>query len=108
MPVTYADVWEFGCATATCSGGRLVTVISALLRISISLRRRAPVDAIRSRVAASFPGGDILIGEVGCRAREGCGRGLPSPANQALVRRRDGAGARQELPGQPHRSLDQP
>ncbi len=44
------------------------------------------MDAIRSRVAASFPGKDILIGEVGWpsagRMREGA---LPSPANQALV-----------------------
>jgi len=44
------------------------------------------VDSIRSRVAASFPGKDILIGEVGWpsagRMREGA---LPSPANQALV-----------------------
>ena len=44
------------------------------------------MEAIRRKVAAAFPGKDILIGEVGWpsagRMREGA---LPSPANQARV-----------------------
>ena len=46
----------------------------------------AHVDAIRRKVAAAFPGKEMLIGEVGWpsagRMREGA---LPSPANQARV-----------------------
>jgi exo-beta-1,3-glucanase (GH17 family) len=90
MPVTYADVWEYWLRNRDL--GRAVDFVTIHILpywedFPISAQQAgAHVDAIRSRVAAAFPGKDILIGEVGWpsagRMREGA---LPSPANQALV-----------------------
>jgi exo-beta-1,3-glucanase (GH17 family) len=90
VPVTYADVWEFWL--------RNPEVASAVDFITIHIlpywedfpvpaaQAAAHVEAIRRRVAAAFPGKEIVIGEVGWpsagRMREGA---LPSPANQARV-----------------------
>ena len=90
MPVTYADVWEFWL--------RYREVASAVDFITIHILpywedfpipahdAAAHVAAIRSQVAAAFPGRDILIGEFGWpsagRMREGA---LPSRSNQARV-----------------------
>jgi glucan 1,3-beta-glucosidase len=90
LPVTYADVWEFWLRnTELAQAVDFVTVhiLPYWEDFPISAAEAgAHVDAIRSRVAASFPGKEILIGEVGWpsagRMREGA---LPSPANQALV-----------------------
>ena len=90
MPVTYADVWEFWLRNrdlAQAVDFITVHILPYWEDFPISAAQAgAHVDAIRSRVAASFPGKDILIGEVGWpsagRMREGA---LPSPANQALV-----------------------
>ncbi len=88
MPVTYADVWEFWL--------RYPDVQSAVDFITIHVlpywedfpipatRAAAHVAAIRARVAAAFPGKEIVIGEFGWpsagRMREGA---RPSPSNQA-------------------------
>jgi glucan 1,3-beta-glucosidase len=90
LPVTYADVWEFwlrnrGLAQAV--DFVTVHILPYWEDFPISAADAgAHVDEIRSRVAASFPGKEILIGEVGWpsagRMREGA---LPSPANQAMV-----------------------
>ena len=97
VPVTYADVWEFWLRNRDVADAvDFVTVhILPYWEDSRSAAQAgAHVDAIRSRVAASFPDKDILIGEVGWpsagRMREGA---LPSPANQAL-RAGGGDGAR--------------
>jgi exo-beta-1,3-glucanase (GH17 family) len=90
VPVTYADVWEFWL--------RNPELASAVDFITIHIlpywedfpvpapQAAAHVEAIRRRVAAAFPGKEIVIGEVGWpsagRMREGA---LPSPANQARV-----------------------
>lgn len=87
-PVTYADVWEFW--------NRFPEVASSVDFVTIHLlpywedfpipvdRAAAHVEAIRARMAARFPGKEVMIGEVGWpsagRMREGA---LPSPANQA-------------------------
>ena len=88
MPVTYADVWEFWL--------RYPDVQSAVDFVTIHVlpywedfpipatRAAAHVAAIRARVAAAFPGKEIVIGEFGWpsagRMREGA---RPSPSNQA-------------------------
>ncbi len=90
MPVTYADVWEYWLRNpelAQAVDFVTVHILPYWEDFPISAAQAgAHVDAIRSRVAARFPGKDILIGEVGWpsagRMREGA---LPSPANQALV-----------------------
>src|SRR5262249_20485134 len=90
LPVTYADVWEFWLRnTELAQAVDFVTVhiLPYWEDFPIAAAEAgAHVDAIRSRVAAAFPGKEILIGEVGWpsagRMREGA---LPSPANQALV-----------------------
>jgi exo-beta-1,3-glucanase (GH17 family) len=90
MPVTYADVWEYWLRNpdlAQAVDFVTVHILPYWEDFPISAQQAgAHVDSIRSRVAASFPGKDILIGEVGWpsagRMREGA---LPSPANQALV-----------------------
>lgn len=90
VPVTYADVWEFWL--------RNPKVAAAVDFITIHIlpywedfpipaaQAAAHVEAIRRKVAAAFPGKEIVIGEVGWpsagRMREGA---LPSPANQARV-----------------------
>jgi len=90
MAVTYADVWEFWLRF-----GELANVVDFVtVHIlpyweddPIAAREAANhVDAIRRRMVASFPGKDVLIGEVGWpsagRMRESA---LPSPSNQARV-----------------------
>jgi glucan 1,3-beta-glucosidase len=90
MPVTYADVWEFWL--------RYREVASAVDFITIHILpywedfpipardAAAHVTSIRAKVAAAFPGRDILIGEFGWpsagRMREGA---LPSRINQARL-----------------------
>jgi exo-beta-1,3-glucanase (GH17 family) len=88
MPVTYADVWEFWLRYREIAGGVDFVTIHILpywedFPISAD-HAAAHVDAIRRRVAAAFPGKEILVGEFGWpsagRMREGA---LPSPVNQA-------------------------
>ncbi len=79
-----------GCATADVAAAADFITIHILPYwedFPIPARNAAAhVAAIRKRVAAAFPGKDVLIGEVGWpsagRMREGA---LPSPANQARV-----------------------
>ena len=89
-PVTYADVWEYWLRNrelAEAVDFITIHILPYWEDFPISAEQAgAHVDSIRSRVAASFPGKEILIGEVGWpsagRMREGA---LPSPANQARV-----------------------
>jgi exo-beta-1,3-glucanase (GH17 family) len=89
-PVTYADVWEFWLRNRELAATVDFVTIHILpywedFPIAADLAG-AHVDEIRSKVAAAFPGKDILIGEVGWpsagRMREGA---LPSRSNQAHV-----------------------
>jgi exo-beta-1,3-glucanase (GH17 family) len=89
-PVTYADVWEFWLRNRELAAAVDFVTIHILpywedFPIAADLAG-AHVDSIRDRVAAAFPGKDILIGEVGWpsagRMREGA---LPSLSNQAHV-----------------------
>ncbi len=89
-PVTYADVWEFWLRNRELAAAVDFITIHILpywedFPISADLAG-AHVDDIRSKVAAAFPGKEILIGEVGWpsagRMREGA---LPSRSNQAHV-----------------------
>jgi glucan 1,3-beta-glucosidase len=89
-PVTYADVWEFWLRNRELAAAVDFVTIHILpywedFPIAADLAG-AHVDSIRSRVAAAFPGKEILIGEVGWpsagRMREGA---LPSLSNQAHV-----------------------
>jgi glucan 1,3-beta-glucosidase len=88
--VTYADVWEFWL--------RHRELVAAVDFVTIHIlpywedfpipagEAGSHVAAIRQKVAAAFPGKEILIGETGWpsagRMREGA---LPSPATQARV-----------------------
>jgi glucan 1,3-beta-glucosidase len=90
MPVTYADVWEFWL--------RYREVASAVDFITIHMlpywedfpisaeHAAAHIEAIHGRVAAAFPGKEVIIGELGWpsggRMREAA---RPSPSNQARV-----------------------
>jgi len=90
VPVTYADVWEFWLRH------RDLGAIVDFVTIHIlpywedfpipAAQAAAHVESIRERMAAAFPGKEILIGETGWpsagRMREGA---LPSLVNQALV-----------------------
>jgi glucan 1,3-beta-glucosidase len=90
VPVTYADVWEFWLRNRELAD--LVDFVTVHILpywedFPIPAERAAAhVGAIRARVAAAFPGKEVLIGETGWpsqgRMREGA---LPSPTNQALV-----------------------
>jgi exo-beta-1,3-glucanase (GH17 family) len=89
-PVTYADVWEFWLRNRELAAAVDFVTIHILpywedFPIAAD-RAGVHVDSIRDRVAASFPGKEILIGEVGWpsagRMREGA---LPSLSNQAHV-----------------------
>jgi glucan 1,3-beta-glucosidase len=90
VPVTYADVWEFWLRNPqlfAVADFITIHILPYWEDFPIPARTAAAhVDAIRQRVAAAFPGKEILIGEVGWpsagRMREGA---LPSPANQARV-----------------------
>jgi exo-beta-1,3-glucanase (GH17 family) len=89
-PVTYADVWEFWLRHRELADAVDFVTIHILPYWEddpIPARDAAShVASIRRRVAASFSGKDVVIGEVGWpsagRMREGA---LPSPANQARV-----------------------
>jgi glucan 1,3-beta-glucosidase len=90
VPVTYADVWEFWLRNRDLAQAVDFITVHILpywedFPIAADLAG-AHVDEIRSGVAKSFPGKEVLIGEVGWpsagRMREGA---LPSPANQARV-----------------------
>jgi glucan 1,3-beta-glucosidase len=90
MPVTYADVWEFWLRNrelAAAADFITVHILPYWEDEPIPAHAAgAHVDAVRQRVAAAFPGREILIGEVGWpsegRMRQGA---LPSPSNQARV-----------------------
>jgi exo-beta-1,3-glucanase (GH17 family) len=90
VPVTYADVWEFWLRNpqvATAADFVTIHILPYWEDFPIPASQAAAhIDAIRRRVAAAFPGKEVLIGEVGWpsagRMREGA---LPSPVNQARV-----------------------
>jgi exo-beta-1,3-glucanase (GH17 family) len=88
MPVTYADVWEFWLRYPDVQNAVDFVTIHILpywedFPIPAS-QAAAHVAAIHDRVAAAFPGRQIVIGELGWpsagRMREGA---RPSPSNQA-------------------------
>ena len=90
MSVTYADVWEFWLRHRELAGSVDFVTIHILPYWEdepIAADQAAShVNAIRKRMVASFPGKEIMIGEVGWpsagRMRAGA---LPSPSNQARV-----------------------
>ena len=101
VPVTYADVWEFWLRSPD-----LVSAVDFVTIHILPYWEDMPIAAdtaadhvasIRRQVAQSFPGKDIMIGEVGWpsqgRMREGA---LPSPYNQARVLQDVIARAKQE------------
>jgi glucan 1,3-beta-glucosidase len=87
-PATYADVWEFWLkAPELASSVDFVTIHILPYWEDDPVRVRDAVGhvrEVREKMAAAFPGKDIVIGEVGWpshgRMREGA---LPSPVNQA-------------------------
>ncbi|HEY4774956.1 MAG TPA: beta-(1-6) glucans synthase, partial [Xanthobacteraceae bacterium] len=88
VPVTYADVWEFWLRhpdVAQAVDFVTIHVLPYWEDFPIpALEAAAHVAAIHQRVAARFPGKEIVVGEFGWpsagRMREGA---LPSPSNQA-------------------------
>ena len=90
MPVTYADVWEFWLRNADLAASAdfvTVHILPYWEDFPVAAERAGEhVDTIMRRVAAAFPGKEIMIGEVGWpsagRMRE---EALPSLSNQALV-----------------------
>jgi glucan 1,3-beta-glucosidase len=90
LPVTYADVWEFWLrhrALAAAVDFVTIHILPYWEDEPVAASEAAEhVDAIRKRVVASFPGKEVVLGEVGWpsagRMRQGA---LPSPANQARV-----------------------
>jgi glucan 1,3-beta-glucosidase len=90
VPITYADVWEFWLRHRDLAAAVDFVTIHILPYwedFPIPARSAAAhVESIRERMAAAFPGKEILIGETGWpsagRMREGA---LPSLVNQALV-----------------------
>jgi len=90
MPVTYADVWEFWLRYPDVQNAVdfiTVHILPYWEDFPIPAARAAEhVADIRGRVAAAFPGKEIVVGEFGWpsagRMREGA---RPSPANQALA-----------------------
>jgi exo-beta-1,3-glucanase (GH17 family) len=90
VPVTYADVWEFWMrhrALAQAVDFVTIHILPYWEDDPVAAAEAANhVDDIRKHVVASFPGKEVMIGEVGWpsagRMREGA---LPSPANQARV-----------------------
>jgi exo-beta-1,3-glucanase (GH17 family) len=90
MPVTYADVWEFWLRHPDVQSAVDFVTIHVLpywedFPIPAS-RAAAHLVAIRNKVAAAFPGKEIVIGEFGWpsagRMREAA---RPSPSNQAIA-----------------------
>jgi glucan 1,3-beta-glucosidase len=90
VPVTYADVWEFWLrnpALAQAVDFVTVHILPYWEDDPVAAGDAAEhVESIRRKVAAAFPGKEIMIGEFGWpsagRMREGA---LPSLANQASV-----------------------
>lgn len=90
VPVTYADVWEFWLRNRDLASAVDFVTIHILPYWEDfpipATAAAAHVESIRERMAAAFPGKEILIGETGWpsagRMREGA---LPSLVNQALV-----------------------
>jgi exo-beta-1,3-glucanase (GH17 family) len=90
QPVTYADVWEFWLRhpeVAAATDFVTIHILPYWEDFPVAADQAAAhVAAIRDRVAAAYPGKEILIGEMGWpsegRMREDA---LPSPANQARV-----------------------
>jgi glucan 1,3-beta-glucosidase len=90
MPVTYADVWEFWLRYPDVQNAVdfvTVHILPYWEDFPIPASRAAEhVADIRGRVAAAFPGKEIVVGEFGWpsagRMREGA---RPSPSNQALA-----------------------
>jgi exo-beta-1,3-glucanase (GH17 family) len=90
MPVTYADVWEFWLRYPDLQNAVdfvTVHILPYWEDFPIPASRAAEhVADIRGRVAAAFPGKEIVVGEFGWpsegRMREGA---PPSPSNQALA-----------------------
>jgi exo-beta-1,3-glucanase (GH17 family) len=88
MPVTYADVWEFWLRYPDLQSAVDFVTIHVLPYWEDfpipAMSAAAHTAAIRARVAAAFPGKEIVIGEFGWpsagRMREGA---RPSPSNQA-------------------------
>lgn len=90
LPVTYADVWEFWLKNPEIAPLVDFITIHTLpywedIPIDVA-KAAAHIDATRKHVAETFPGKEILIGEVGWpsagRMREGA---LPSLSNQARL-----------------------
>ena len=90
VPVTYADVWEFWLRHREIYDAvDFLTIHILPYWEDFPIRARFAamhVDSIRKRIAAAFPGKDILIGETGWpsagRMRDDS---LPSRTNQARV-----------------------
>jgi exo-beta-1,3-glucanase (GH17 family) len=90
VPVTYADVWEFWLKNREVYDAvDFVTIHILPYWEDIPVKAKfavSHVDEIRKRMAAAFPGKEILIGETGWpsagRMREGA---LPSRTNQARI-----------------------
>lgn len=90
VPVTYADVWEYWVKNREIYDAvDFVTIHILPYWEDIPIKAKyaaAHVDDIRKRMAVTFPGKEILIGETGWpsqgRMREGA---LPSRTNQARV-----------------------
>ena len=90
VPVTYADVWEFwlrNAALAQSVDFVTVHILPYWEDVPVAAPQAAAhVEAILQRVRDTFPGKEVVIGEVGWpsagRMREGA---LPSPSNQARV-----------------------
>jgi glucan 1,3-beta-glucosidase len=88
MPVTYADVWEFWLRhrdVAAAVDFITIHILPYWEDFPIPARDAVShVAVIRGKIAAAFPGRDIIVGEFGWpsagRMREGA---LPSPANEA-------------------------
>ncbi|MBR0801724.1 beta-(1-6) glucans synthase [Bradyrhizobium jicamae] len=90
VPVTYADVWEYWLKNREIYDAvDFVTIHILPYWEDMPVKAKfaaAHVDDIRKRMAVTFPGKEILIGETGWpsegRMREGA---LPSRTNQAQV-----------------------
>jgi hypothetical protein len=90
VPVTYADVWEYWVKNREIYDAvDFVTIHILPYWEDVPVRAKfaaTHVDEIRKRMAVTFPGKEILIGETGWpsagRMREGA---LPSRTNQARV-----------------------
>jgi glucan 1,3-beta-glucosidase len=90
MPVTYADVWEFWVRHRDlASAVDFVTIHILPYWEDDPVPARVAddhVDSIRKHVAGTFPGKELVIGEMGWPSAGRMRRGaLPSPSDQARV-----------------------